>query len=71
LPESEALAVMLEQQGAQFDSALLTTFFTILDEIHELAHLNPDASIIHPEIAGSILNVPIEFAPPVTTTVTL
>jgi hypothetical protein len=34
--------MMQEQQGTQFDPLLLTTFFTVLEEIHELAQQNPD-----------------------------
>ncbi|HUP81732.1 MAG TPA: HD domain-containing phosphohydrolase [Pirellula sp.] len=41
-PEATALAMMRDQQGIQFDPGLLVTFFTVLDEIHELAVENPD-----------------------------
>ena len=40
--EEQALTMMREQQGAQFDPLLLTVFFTVLEEVHELSMQNPD-----------------------------
>ena len=42
MPEGKAIAILHAQQGRQFASALLTTFFTVLDEIQELAKQYPD-----------------------------
>lgn len=53
-PEERALALMREQHGTQFDPLLLTTFFTVLDEIHDLAVQNPDEAAKLP-IATSFL----------------
>jgi len=71
LPEAEALAVMRDQQGAQFDSGLLTTFFTILDDVHQLAQQNPDAALVQPSAAGSFVRATANFALPLTTMVNL
>jgi hypothetical protein len=34
--------MMLAQQGAHFDPLLLTTFFTVLEEIRDAANNHPD-----------------------------
>ena len=47
-PEELALSIMKEQHGTQFDPVLLTTFFTVLDEIHDLAMQNPDEASNEP-----------------------
>lgn len=43
LPRDEALQLMQQGQGTQFDPTLLTTFFTVLEEIDEIAARNPDS----------------------------
>jgi putative two-component system response regulator len=42
LPEEEVLKMMLAQQGTHFDPLLLTTFFTVLEEIRDAANNHPD-----------------------------
>lgn len=45
MSQAEAFSTMQSQQGTQFDSMLLTTFFTILDEINEISRQNPDSEL--------------------------
>jgi len=68
LPEEKALAMMREQQGTQFDPLLLATFFTVLDEIHELAKLNPD-EVSQDSMARSFAAPVVNLAVPLTTMV--
>ncbi len=43
MKEEDALKMMLAGQGSQFDPVLLTTFFSVLDQIHQAAGNHPDA----------------------------
>jgi putative two-component system response regulator len=42
MSEDEVLKLMLSEQGRQFDPLLLTTFFTVLEEIRQIALAHPD-----------------------------
>ncbi|HEV7999397.1 MAG TPA: HD domain-containing phosphohydrolase [Planctomycetaceae bacterium] len=42
MPEEEVLKMMLAQQGTHFDPQLLTTFFTVIEEIRDAANNHPD-----------------------------
>jgi putative two-component system response regulator len=55
-PEEVALRMMQANRGTQFDPELLAVFFTVLEEIHELAQANPDHSagrVVSPVSMGS------------------
>jgi putative two-component system response regulator len=41
--EDEVLRMMSAEQGRQFDSVLLTTFFSVLEQIHDVARAYPDS----------------------------
>ncbi len=43
MKEEDVLKMMLAEQGRHFDPVLLTTFFSVLDEIHQAAGKHPDA----------------------------
>jgi len=43
MKEEDVLKMMLAEQGRQFDPVLLTTFFSVLDQIHQAAGNHPDA----------------------------
>jgi putative two-component system response regulator len=43
MKEEVVLKMMLAEQGRQFDPVLLTTFFSVLDQIHQAAGNHPDA----------------------------
>jgi putative two-component system response regulator len=55
LPEAEVLKMMLAEQGTHFDPLLLTTFFTVIEEIRNAASHHPD----DPETSDRALDVAI------------
>jgi putative two-component system response regulator len=42
MPEEQVLKMMLAEQGRHFDPVMLTTFFSVLEEIHQAARNHPD-----------------------------
>ena len=53
LPDGEVLAIMRAGQGTHFDPGLLAVFFTVLEEICEIAELHPDKA---DEVSGDWLS---------------
>src|SRR5262249_53962788 len=55
--EEQVITLLRHGMGTQFDPTLLTTFFTVFDEIRDIAALNPDNADPVVAFPGSHLNV--------------
>lgn len=56
-PEQVVLSMMREGQGSQFDPGLLGLFFTVVDELRDIASTHPDELV--PTAAGPGVGLPL------------